>query len=262
MLLQRFNFQGLNISIFSEKQLDEYIDSVLTSDYSSVAYGYSLGIIPKMHKTPELFKIANEFDLLVTDGRLFYLYSKVFGAPLQFDISIPNLVFKALAIADKKKASVFFLGGSEIANSKTLLTTKSKYTNLKTVNGYHGYWKDEDSSFVINLLREKSPDIIFLTLTTPQKEILAEHLKSLSIGKLIIPCGGMIDVLAGDKKISPKIIKKLGLAWFYRFIQEPKVRYKLIIESIWALVKVTGLIISDKLFYKKNTAYLKYIKSK
>lgn len=259
MHLQQFNFQGLNISIFSENELDDYIDSVLTSENSTVGYGYSLGIIPKMHKTPELLKITNKFDLLVTDGRLFYLFSKLFGAPLNFDISIPNLVFKSLIIAEKKNASVFFLGGSESANSKTLINVKAKYPKLRTVTGYHGFWQEGEIGFVINLLKEKSPDIIFLTLTTPQKEILAAQLKSLSIGKFIIPCGGMIDILAGDKKVSPKIIKKLGLAWFFRFIQEPNVRYKLLLTSAWALIQVTFLIIFDKLFIKKNDSFLKYL---
>lgn len=260
MNLSKYNFQGLNISIFSESELNKFIENVLLSNNSIVAYGYSLGIIPKMKSFPALLEVANNFELLVTDGRLFYLFLKFFGVPLAYDISIPNLVFKSLNIAEKKNASLFFLGGSADANTKALSKVKLKYPNISVVYGHHGFWSDQ--KIIINMITTLMPDIIYVTLPTPEKELLAAELKSLKLGKLIIPCGGMIDVLSGDKKISPNIIKKLGLAWFYRFIQEPKVRYKLLITSFWSLLQVTILIILNKLFYKKNDAYRQFIKSK
>jgi N-acetylglucosaminyldiphosphoundecaprenol N-acetyl-beta-D-mannosaminyltransferase len=257
MNLAKYNFQGLNISIFTESELNKYIEELFYKDYTSVAYGYSLGIIPKLKTFNGLLKVSNESDLLVTDGRLFYLFLKLFGVPVKFDISIPNLVFKCLNIAEKNNANVFFLGGTETANSKALMNVRNKYPALKKVTGHHGYWSDKHK--VIDLLKSVSPDIIFLTLPTPDKEVLAAELKALNISKLIIPCGGMIDVLAGDKKISPRIIKNLGLAWFYRFIQEPKVRYKLLLDSTISLIKTFVLILFDKVYFKKNDAYKKYI---
>ncbi|MDY0083568.1 MAG: WecB/TagA/CpsF family glycosyltransferase [Ignavibacteriaceae bacterium] len=259
MSLPKYNFQGLNISIFNELELNKFIEDVLLKNSTIVAYGYSIGIIPKIKAFPSLLEVSNNFELLVTDGRLFYLYLKFFGAPLVYDISIPNLVLKSLSIAEKKHARVFFLGGSADANTKALYNVKLKYPNISEVNGYHGFWSDK--KIVIDLISSIAPDIIYIALPTPEKEILASEFKLLSLGRIIIPCGGMIDVLAGDKKITPRILKKIGLAWFYRFIQEPSVRYKLLVQSLWSLLILTKIIIRDKLFFKKNDAYLKYIKS-
>lgn len=259
MEIVKYNFQGLYISVFSEESLNSLLLKTFKNDISTVAYGYSLGIIPKLKNEPTLLDITNDFNLLVTDGRLFYLYAKLFGSPLKYDISIPNLVFKTLTIANELSLSIFFLGGTLEANSKALNNVRIQYSNLGSIYGHHGYFNCSEEETIIKEIANKKIDIIFLTLATPEKELLAYKLKQMGIARLIIPCGGMIDVLAGSKKVSPKIIKKVGLAWFYRFIQEPKVRYRLLFDSILALFQTTFHIILDKFYYKKNNAYRVFI---
>ena len=262
MFVEKYNFQGLNISVFTETDLNKFIEDTITSLSPSVGYGYSIGIIPKLKKVKGLLDCTNNFDLLVTDGRLFYLFAKLFGSPVKYDISIPNLVFKSLQFANNKNLSVFFWGGTGEANSAALNNVSAKYKSIKSVDGHNGYFTDDEKSAIIEKLLKNNYDFIFLTLTTPEKELLADELKKLGTGKFIIPCGGMIDVLAGNKKVSPRIIKKLGLAWLYRFIQEPGIRYQLILESFKAIIISTSYILRDILFKKNNNAFLFYINGK
>ena len=65
--------------------------------------------------------------------------------------------------------------------------------------------------------------------------------------RIIILCGGMIDVLAGKTKISPPIIKRLGLASFYRVFQEPR---RLIISRLNIYIFTFFSFISKVLWMK------------
>lgn len=42
----------------------------------------------------------------------------------------------------------------------------------------------------------------------------------------------MVDVFAGNISLTPPWIKKIGCAWLYRFLQEPKKRFKTTIDVL------------------------------
>ena len=55
--------------------------------------------------------------------------------------------------------------------------------------------------------------------------------------KLSIANGGVIDLLAGNVKIAPAFIRKIGMEWLYRLIKEPK-RFKRQLDIPKFLMKI------------------------
>ena len=59
-------------------------------------------------------------------------------------------------------------------------------------------------------------------MTSPRKEYwLAEHAADLGV-PFSMGVGGSIDIVAGVTKRAPASMQRLGLEWFYRFVQEPR----------------------------------------
>jgi N-acetylglucosaminyldiphosphoundecaprenol N-acetyl-beta-D-mannosaminyltransferase len=56
----------------------------------------------------------------------------------------------------------------------------------------------------------------------------------------------MVDVIAGKTKITPKWIKKLGFAWLYRIMQEPRRLLVPVISMVWEGIKFALKIIFRK----------------
>jgi N-acetylglucosaminyldiphosphoundecaprenol N-acetyl-beta-D-mannosaminyltransferase len=251
MELPSVDFFGLKISVFSRKELVQSIKITVTSDVSKVYYGYSLAVLSYLKKYPEYHNTTEKFDVMVTDGRMFYLIAKLFGHNLKFDISIPRLTVMALKIANKMKLKVFLLGGTEFSNKLASEKLKEKYLRAIICKGRNGYFECEEQELIIEQIKQESPNILLLGFPTPAKQFFAAQIRSQLKGCIIIPCGGMIDVLAGTEKLTPHWIKRIGLASLYRHLQHPKrlpELFKILILAVW----VFGRCFFKKIFRPKS----------
>lgn len=233
--MEAINFFGLKVTSFTEVDLNNYIEKCLESNESYVYYGYSLAVLSYLNKYHEYYNVTSQFDLMITDGRIFYILIKLFGYNIKYDISIPRLTFKVLDIANKKNLKVFVLGGTKESNTLACKKIKGLYSNISEIRGKDGYFSSEELDSIIESIKLFKPKIIFIGMPTPQKQVLALKIKNRISGCIIIPFGGMVDVLADKEKLTPLFIKKIGLASIYRHIQNPKRLPELFIIGIRAL---------------------------
>jgi N-acetylglucosaminyldiphosphoundecaprenol N-acetyl-beta-D-mannosaminyltransferase len=222
-LIEQANFFGLKVSVFTYENLVDYIKESLKNGNSLVYYGYSMGIITRFRQFPELYQYINDYDLMVTDGRLFYLLAKLCGHPLKYDISIPYLTELVLEIGNEKHASVMIIGSTEKNNQNASQNLRNKYKNLTVYEGCTGGdFSDTEHDKIVSYVNKYNPDILLIGVSNPQKEYFTFKNKTNLNVKIIIPCGGMVDILAGEVEKIPKTVKKMGFGWAWRIIQEPR----------------------------------------
>jgi N-acetylglucosaminyldiphosphoundecaprenol N-acetyl-beta-D-mannosaminyltransferase len=243
--IEYIDFFGLKLSIFNIPELLEYIKGIIEEGNKAVCYGYSFGTMPYFKKYPEIAIYANQFEVSVVDGRGLYLLAKLLRAPVKSDLSIPSLVDYLLKIADENKYSLMLLGAQDQINKKASENLKLKFPNARILPGMHGYFNENEETEIIKKINLLKPDILLIGISSPKKERLAFQYKDQLDASIIIPCGGVIDILAGHKKRIPRFVKKIGMAWFYRFIQEPK---RLFRDSILNSFNVGFLMIPSLLF--------------
>lgn len=230
--IQCIDFYGLKVSVFDKKQLIENIMYSIDNNIQKIYFGYNFAFTTLFKKNPELYYYDNSFDIMVTDGRLFYLFVKMMGFPLKFDISIANLTLLVLEIANANKYSIMLLGSNDETNKTATQNLRQKYNNIIVYEGINGYFSSIEEKSIVDQINKNSPDILLIGISSPKKEKFAfEWRKDLS-PKIIIPCGGIIDVLANKVKLTPIFFKKIGLATLFRVIQEPR-------RFFWSSVLVT-----------------------
>ena len=222
MILPAVNFFGLKVSVFSKEELIESIEKCIDNKQGLVYYGWGFGTLPFFRKFPLLYKYANSFDIMVTDGRWFYLVCKLFRIPVKFEISIPNLVILTLRIAEAKGASLILFGAKKEINDRATRNIKISHPNINVYEGIEGYFNVDKEASIVDYINKRKPDILLVGISIPKKEEFIYKYRNRLGASLIVPCGGMIDVLACKTKQTPYIIKKLGLAGIYRLAQEPK----------------------------------------
>lgn len=226
MELEKVKFLGLSISIFEKIELINFITKNIINNEQKIYYGYSLGAIAYLRKHPEIYYYGEKSDVFVTDGRIFYILAKKQGLKLKYEISIPNFVFLTLELANENKWSVFLLGSEEETNKNAQKKIKELYPDIPHINGHHGYFKQSDQDSLLNEINRHRHHIILIGMSSPHKEKIALMLREQTKVNIIIPCGGMIDVLAGKTNLTPNWAKKIGLASLYRLLQEPKRLFK------------------------------------
>jgi N-acetylglucosaminyldiphosphoundecaprenol N-acetyl-beta-D-mannosaminyltransferase len=245
-MLTKINFHGINISDFTEEELWSEIDSTIHTRRQMIIYWRSLGTPYLMKNTPGLLEITNNFDILLIDGRGLFLFMKMMGQKLKNELYTSWFTLELLKKAAKNDYSVMILGATEEVNRTATSNIKNDY-KVKTVHpGINGYFTPEEEGNIVEQINKFAPDILLVGISTPKKELFAHKHRHHLNTRIIHLCGGMVDVIAGKTKITPKWIKKLGFAWLYRIMQEPRRLLIPVISMVWEGVKFALKIIFRK----------------
>ncbi len=180
-------------------------------------------ILLKAKKDKNFKEILNNADLLIPDGSGLVFFSKI-------KKNIPGIDFM-LAIcklAEKENKKVFLLGGKNGVAQKTKDALKNMFFNINICE------VSEDLSSCYNLIKNSNPDIIFVALGAPKQEIwISENLNKFPTIKVAMGVGGAFDILSGKIKRAPLFLRKIHLEWLWRFLKEPKKRFKRIINAVF-----------------------------
>ncbi|MDX5479028.1 MAG: WecB/TagA/CpsF family glycosyltransferase, partial [Cyclobacteriaceae bacterium] len=130
---------------------------------------------------------------------------------------------------------------------KKVVDKYSEKHGKKIIAGYrNGYYSPDQENSIALEISETNPDILFVAITSPKKEIFLEKYKSIIKAPFIMGVGGSFDVVAGKVKRAPLWMQRFGLEWFYRVIQEPKRLWRRYFNTNLKFIK---LLISEKMYY-------------
>ncbi len=246
--LKSIDFFGLNLTIFDEKELLLFIDNRVASKKTAVCFGYSLGTFPYFKKHPVIASYSNTFDISVCDGRGMYLLSKVLGFPVKSDISIPNMTWKVLELANRNGYSVMIVGSTKDNNLRATKRAQELYPMARIFPGNDGgFFSPSDQEELSKYINSYKPDILLIGVSSPKKESFAYHYRDKLDVSIIIPFGGAIDILSGKSKPIPPIIKKMLLGFLWRWFQEPR---RLFRDSILYPLNIIFLLLPTLFFNK------------
>lgn len=169
-------------------------------------------------------------EIILTDGVPLIWVSRLLGNPIQEKISGSDLFPKLCEQAAKRGYKIFLLGGKKKAASKTARILKKKYKNIKIAGiccPPFGFEKNQEkNNKVVNMVRNASPDILFVGLGAPKQEKWIFNYKSKYKVPVSIGVGASFEFFSGIVKRAPLWMQKLGLEWFWRLMMEPKRLWK------------------------------------
>ncbi len=117
--------------------------------------------------------------------------------------------------------SVYALGS---APGVALLATKAlqqRFPELRIAGSRDGYWKPEEENAVVAEINRSGAAVLLAALGQPKQELfLDRHRRRLKV-KVAMGVGGSLEVLAGRVKRAPRWLRRLGLEWLGRLLQEP-----------------------------------------
>ncbi len=151
--------------------------------------------------------------------------SKFTKTPLPERVAGCDVVYDFCRLSHQKGYKLFFLGGApgvaDIAKEKLQV----QYPHVQVVGTYSPEPSELSdpvaSQQIVETINASGADVLMVALGAPKQEFwLAQHRNNLQ-AKILIPCGGSIDFIAGVQPKSPQWIGKLGLEWLYRLGTNP-----------------------------------------
>jgi N-acetylglucosaminyldiphosphoundecaprenol N-acetyl-beta-D-mannosaminyltransferase len=126
--------------------------------------------------------------------------------------------FAALHAELGRPVRIALLGGPE-GLSAAAGEIMDKEPNLDVVHTEHGYHSDWGPA--LDRLNKADYDVLVLGLGMPTEALwVAKHYDRLP-SALVLTCGGWFGYIVGDEKRAPEWMRKYGLEWLGRVIQQP-----------------------------------------
>ncbi|WP_134742386.1 WecB/TagA/CpsF family glycosyltransferase [Nocardioides sp. 503] len=178
--------------------------------------------IVKLKADPVLRSSLLEADLILADGQSVVWASRLLRRPLPGRVAGIDLFEELLGVADRLHLRVFLLGATAAVLARVEDEVARRWPGAVLAGSRDGYFAEEESAQVADQIAGCSPDLLFLGMTTPKKEIFLGRYGD----RLGVPVqhgvGGSFDVLAGVTSRAPRSWQRLGMEWAYRVAQEPR----------------------------------------
>lgn len=177
----------------------------------------------KASRDPALRRIINACALVNADGMPVVWASRLLGTPLKERVAGIDLFDALMARAAESCWRVFLLGAREAVVAGVAAHYQKQWPGLMLCGWRHGYWQgEEEEARVAEQIRASRADLLFVAISSPQKEqFLDRHQCAMQV-PFAMGVGGSFDVVAGKMKRAPRWMQRAGLEWFYRFMQEPR----------------------------------------
>lgn len=223
---QRIEMMGCQIDNLSMEETLQTIEGFIKSGQPHQHVVVNVDKLVKASRDPELRRIINECALINVDGMPVVWASRLIGKPLKERVAGVDLFEALMRRSAERGWRVFLLGAREEVVSEVKQIYEKKYPGL-TVAGYrNGYWKPEEEAGVVEQIKAAQADLLFVAISSPKKEhFLGRYQAEMRI-PFAMGVGGTFDVAVGKVKRAPEWMQKVGLEWFYRFLQEPRRMFK------------------------------------
>lgn len=176
----------------------------------------------KASRDPDLRRIINECALVNADGMPVVWAARLLGKPLKERVAGIDLFEALMRRAGEKGWRVFLLGACEEVVAAVADTYRRRYPDLAIAGWRNGYWTVDEEAQVAAQVRASSADLLFVAISSPKKEQFLGRWQAEMRIPFAMGVGGTFDVAIGRVRRAPRWMRRAGLEWFYRFLQEPR----------------------------------------
>ncbi len=238
----KIDFLGIPVdAITMDETVNTINDAIMNGDRINHVV-INAGKVVSMMSDKELHKSVVSCDLINADGQSIVWAARFLGKKIPCRVAGVDLMQELVALAFRSGYKCFFLGAKEEVVKKVVDIYTEKY-GAGIIAGYrNGYFSEEDEPDVAHQIAESKAQLLFVAITSPKKEkFLHKYKDVLKNVNFTMGVGGTFDVIAGITKRAPEWLQKMGMEWFYRFLQEPKRMWKRYLVGnstfIWLVLK-------------------------
>jgi N-acetylglucosaminyldiphosphoundecaprenol N-acetyl-beta-D-mannosaminyltransferase len=196
--------------------------------------------VVRLQGDPDLREAIEGCELITADGVPIVWAARLLGSEVPGRVNGTDLMEAILARAEDRGWRVYLLGSREEVLAGVRAELARRHPRLSVAGSRHGYFAAEEEDDVVAEVAAARPDVLFVALTTPQKELFQwRHRHELGV-PFTMGVGGSFDVLAGVRKRAPGWAQRNGLEWAFRLAQEPR---RLFVRYLVGNARFAGLVV-------------------
>ena len=187
----------------------------------------------------QLAGIINGARLVLGDGSGIAIAVKLFGSQFVENLNGTDFMPRLIARVADTGWSIFLIGGKQDVSQNCQKHLQDLYPKLRIVGARSGYFSAEDETMIREEINRVKPDILLVGMGSPRQEYWMDRNSTQLTSKVCIGVGGLFDFLSGTRKRAPVWMRRAGIEFVYRFVQDPFEKWhRVMIETPWFLARV------------------------
>jgi N-acetylglucosaminyldiphosphoundecaprenol N-acetyl-beta-D-mannosaminyltransferase len=219
---ERIHLLGAPLDAVTLDDAVKLVDEAVASRRPTLNASLNAAKLVRIQTDSELRESVELCDLVTADGVPVVWAARALGHPVPGRVNGTDLMELLFAHAAERGYSVYLFGSEPGILSGARAEIERRHPAIRIVGTQHGFFAPSEEEAVVRRIAAARPDILFIALGTPQKELFqARHRDELGV-PFTMGVGGSFEVLAGVRRRAPRWAQRTGLEWAFRMAQEPR----------------------------------------
>lgn len=219
---RRVGIFGLHYDSLDMSDAVELLEAFTGQDKTHLVFCLNVALTVWARRDPSLRTIYDACDVLPVDGMGIIIAARFLGVRINGPVSGARLFLEYCRRGASSGRRIYLLGAAPNVAALAAARLVELFPGLQVVGYHHGYFREEDEEVVVEDIRSKAPDAVFLAMSSPKKELFAYRHRSKLKVPVVLGIGGALDIIVGRYKWAPEWVQRSGLEWLYRLMQEPR----------------------------------------
>lgn len=216
---------GVNVSAIDMDHAVYDADQWIRSGKSGYACVTSVHGVMEAQRDPSFRRILNDGVMNLPDGMPLVWIGKLQGAEHIERVFGPDFLTEMCRISVARGYRHFLYGGAQGVAHELKESLELKFPGIAIVGTYTPPFrplnKDEERD-VLAQIRSSRADVVWIGLSTPKQErFMAQFAHRLRV-PLLVGVGAAFDYHTGRVRDCPPWVKRSGLQWLHRLLQDPR----------------------------------------
>ena len=218
----RRSFLGISLDILSMREVREIAVRAVQTRNGVMHCSLNALKVVEARSDPGIRKLLESFDLITADGMSVIWGMRLLRRGRTEQVAGVDLMAQLLREGATRHWRFFLLGARPEVAAILPQSVEGAFQGVRVVGVQHGYFSAMEEPGVVSRIRECGADILFVGMPSPRKErFLLDNRERLGV-PFAMGVGGGLDILAGRTRRAPVWMRRAGLEWSYRVIQEPR----------------------------------------
>lgn len=164
-------------------------------------------------------------SIVTVDGIGILLASRTFGTPLLHRFTGSDLMETIVAMLAHERKSIFLLGGRAGVAAECAGVLSLRYPGLRIAGTLEPPDTNDARTLpedqIVHEVNRSGADALFVALGAPKQEIFLHRNRDRIEVPFAMSVGASFDLITRRKQRAPEWMRRWGLEWLFRILQEP-----------------------------------------
>jgi N-acetylglucosaminyldiphosphoundecaprenol N-acetyl-beta-D-mannosaminyltransferase len=201
------------------------VSQFLQSDRKGYLCAVDVSGILAARRDPEVARTFAEAAIVIPDGTPTAWVGRLQKNDLMEAVTGPALMRAVFSRTEFACYRHFFYGGKEGVADELAANMIRQFPWTRIVGTYTPPFREltaEEESDLARMIKACKPDMIWVGISTPRQDLFMRRMLPRLETRLMLGVGAAFDFHTGRLKDCAPWVKKMGLHWLHRLVQDPK----------------------------------------